>query len=127
MKRFALVLAACGAAQPAPPPPPAVKYAAATKVEPVEGHVTLVDFWSESCEACVVVGGMIAVKIAKDDRVVVRKIDVGDGFTPIAKQYEITVLPHWDVYDKHQRLRYRLIGPECLRAPALAAELLAER
>lgn len=119
-----LVLAACGAAKS---PPPAVKSAAATNVEPVAGHVTLVDFWSESCAACVVVGGMIAVKIAKEDRVVVRKIDVGDGFTPIAKQYDIRALPHWDVYDTRGRLRYRLIGPECLRAPQLAAELLAEK
>jgi hypothetical protein len=70
---------------------------------------------------------MIAVKIAKEDRVVVRKIDVGDGFTPIAAQYAVTVMPRWDVYDTHQRLRYRLIGPECLRAPQLATELLAER
>jgi thiol-disulfide isomerase/thioredoxin len=123
VKRWLLVIAACGA----PQPPPAAKYAAATKVEPVANHVTLVDFWSESCEACVVVGGMIAVKIAKDDRVIVRKIDVGDGFTPIAKQYDIATLPHWDVYDTKQRLRYRLIGPECLRAPELAAELLHER
>jgi len=70
---------------------------------------------------------MIAVKIAKDDRVIVRKIDVGDGFTPIAKQYDITVLPHWDVYDTKRRLRYRLIGPQCLRAPQLAADLLNEQ
>lgn len=122
MKRLLLVVAACGA----PQTKPVAKYDAATTVEPVAGHVTLVDFWSESCEACVVIGGMIAVKIAKDDRVVVRKIDIGDGFTPIAKQYDITTLPHWDVYDTKRRLRYRLIGPECLRAPQLAAELLAE-
>jgi hypothetical protein len=125
VKRLVLVLAACGGATPASAP--AVKYADATKVEPIAGHVTLVDFWSESCAACVVVGGMIAVKIAKEDRVVVRKIDVGDGFTPIAAQYAVTVMPRWDVYDTHQRLRYRLIGPECLRAPQLATELLAER
>ena len=124
MKRVLLLVAACGAPQQ---PRPVAKSQAATKVEPVVDHVTLVDFWSESCEACVVVGGMIAVKIAKDDRVVVRKVDVGDGFTPIAKQYDVTTLPHWDVYDTKQRLRYRLIGPECLRAPELAAELLHER
>ena len=41
---------------------------------------------------------------------IVRKVDVGDGFTPIAKAYDIGALPHWNVYDKRGRLRYNLIG-----------------
>jgi thiol-disulfide isomerase/thioredoxin len=120
VKRILLVLAACGGTHPPP------KSAAATSVEPVAGHVTLVDFWGESCTACVVVEAKIATAVAHEDRVVIRKIDVGDGFTPIAKQHDITVLPYWEVYDTHRRLRYRLIGPDSLRAPQLAAELLAE-
>ena len=90
------------------------------------GYVTIVDFWSTSCEACVIVTGMIAVQIAKEPQVVVRKVDVGDGFTAVAKAYDIGTLPHVNVYDRKQRLRYRLIGPEALRAPVLARELLAE-
>lgn len=122
MIRIALVcLIACGHAPP--PAPPAVKSAAIAdgnvEAATVAGHVTLVDYWSESCGACGVVAGMIAVAIAREDRIIVRKIDVGD-------RADIRLLPHWQVYDRHRRLRYRLFGKECLRAPALAQELLAE-
>ena len=133
MTRAALlaVLVACSSA-PKPPPvaPPAKSIdftGARVEDATVEGYVTLVDFWSESCAACTVVGGMIAVKIAPNDRVIVRKVDVGDGLGPISQTYNISALPHWKVYDTHRRLRFILVGPDCLRAPELAAQLLAER
>ncbi len=130
MKRLLLVLAACSSTpHPAPPPAPVAKSLDITgRVEDsvVAGRVTLVDFWSESCAACIVVGGHVAVAIAPDDRIVVRKVDVGDGTTSIALDYDVSTLPHWKIYDTHKRLRYVLIGSEVLRAPKLAAELLAE-
>ncbi len=92
----------------------------------VPGYVTVIDFWSESCGACTVVGGMLAVQVAHQPRVVIRKVDVGDGLTPVAKRYEIGALPHYDVYDKQRRLRYVLVGNDCLRAPAIANQLAAE-
>lgn len=123
------VLAGCGGAQPAP-----VKSAelnrggAAVKVEDalVAGYVVLAEFWSESCAACTVVEGKIAEQIANQPHVIVRKVDVGDGFTPAAKAYDVGTLPHVNVYDTRRRLRYRLIGPQALRAPELARELLRE-
>ncbi|HEX5060041.1 MAG TPA: thioredoxin family protein [Kofleriaceae bacterium] len=132
MKRWLLALAACGASTP--PPTPVDKTVqlntdgALVHVEDslVDGYVTIVDFWSTSCEACTIVTGMIAVQIAKQPQVIVRKVDVGDGFTAVAKAYDIGTLPHVNVYDRKRRLRYRLIGPEALRAPTLARELLAE-
>jgi thiol-disulfide isomerase/thioredoxin len=130
VKSAALVLAiaACSSAPPQPPAPPKTADFAGSRVEDatVAGYVTLVDFWSESCAACVVVADKIAVKIANSDRVIVRKVDVGDGFTPIAQAYQISALPHWKVYDTKRRLRFILVGPDCLRAPDLANELLSE-
>jgi hypothetical protein len=127
--KLAVLAVLAGCAGHAPPPP--AKYADVTtpKVEDatVAGYVTLVDFWGESCAACKVVEGKIGEQIATHDHVIVRKVDVGDGFTPIARAYNVTVLPHWHVYDTKRRLRFILIGPECLRAPTLAAELLAEK
>lgn len=90
------------------------------------GYVSVVDFWSESCGACTVVGGMLAVQVAKADGVVIRKIDVGDGFTDVAKQFQIGALPHYNIYDKAKRLRYVLVGNDCLKAPELAIQLAAE-
>ncbi|HUS26964.1 MAG TPA: thioredoxin family protein [Kofleriaceae bacterium] len=131
MKRVALLaaLVACSSAAPPPPVPPKVADITGPRIEDstVEGYVTLVDFWSESCAACFVVADKIAPQIAGNDRVIVRKVDVGDGFTPIAQAYKISALPHWKVYDTKRRLRFILVGPDCLRAPDLANQLLSER
>ena len=127
------VLVACG--HPiAPAPVPAAKSVQLNKPgEPVElapalpaGYVSVVDFWSESCGACTIVGGMLAVQVAYADGVVIRKIDVGDGFTPVAKQFQIGALPHYNIYDKAKKLRYVLVGNDCLKAPELAIQLAAE-
>jgi len=133
-----LVLAACGHA--AAPDPRSAAPAVPEKTvqlnaagEPVDvaaalpaGYVTVVDFWSESCHACVGLGGMLAVGVAKDPRVVIRKIDVGDGFTPVARAYQIDALPHYLIYDKRKRLRYDLVGADCVEAATIAKRLAAE-
>ncbi len=128
MKRFALVLAACSAPAPAKTlrlnaPGAMIDVNAAV----VADYVTIVDFWSESCGACKVVADKIADAIAAQPRVVVREVDVGDGVGPLAHAYDIGALPHYNVYDRARRLRYVLVGNDCLRAPQLARELVEER
>jgi hypothetical protein len=130
--RFALVVLAqlaCGAS-PAPPPKTLQLNAAGAVVRiedaAVRGYITLVDFWSDYCAACTEVAAKIDAEIHDDSRVIVRKVDVGDGFTPVAKAYDIGLLPHWRVFDRHARLRFVLVGKDCLRAPELARQLLAE-
>jgi hypothetical protein len=129
-----VVVAACSAHATAPAPPPAksVQLNATGAMVDVDaalvtGYVTVVDFWSESCGACGVVGGMLAVGVAHEPRVVVRKVDVGDGFTEIARAYQIGALPHFNVYDRHRRLRYVLVGNDCTNAAKLAVELAREQ
>lgn len=134
MKRLLIVLAACAhpvAAPVGPPPAKSIQLnapGAAIDVQPalVPGYVTVVDFWSPSCGACTVVGGMLAVQTAHDPAVVIRKVDVGDGLTEVAKAYDINALPHYNVYDKRRRLRYVLVGNDCLQAPRLARQLAQE-
>ena len=90
------------------------------------GYVTVVDFWSVSCEACIVQGEKLAAGVAEEPRVLIRKVDVGDGDTPVAAAYKIAVLPHFFIYDKHKRLRYDLLGPDCSDAAKYARQLAAE-
>ena len=131
---LALVLACGHAKSTAPPPPPPPKSLQLNKPgEPVAldqhlvaGYVTVVDFWGEHCGACVVVGGYLAVGVAQQDRVLIRKIDVGDGFTQVAKDHDIGALPHYRIYDKQKRLRYDLVGNDCLKASEIARALAAE-
>jgi thiol-disulfide isomerase/thioredoxin len=90
------------------------------------GYVTVVDFWSQSCEACGPLGQRLETGVADEPRVVIRKVDVGDGDTPVAEAYRIAALPHFFIYDKQKRLRYDLVGPDCLAAARYARELAAE-
>lgn len=138
MTRLALLLLlACGApattstAPSSPPPHKSLQLNAPGVLVDVDaalpaGFVTVVDFWGEHCGACEVVGGMLAVQVAKQDRVLIRKVDVGDGFTPVAQHYKIGALPHYRVYDKHKQLRYVLVGNDCLKAPEIAKQLASE-
>ena len=131
-----LALGACHApppAAPAPTAPPEKTVQLNAPGEPVDiptvlpaGYVSVVDFWSETCEACVIYGGMLAVGVAKDPRILVRKIDVGDGFTPVARTYQISALPHFLIYDKQKRLRYDLVGSDCEQASQFARQLASE-
>ena len=56
----------------------------------------------------------------------IRKIDVGDGFTPVARAYDIGALPHFRVFDKHQRLRFVLEGNDTVKASDIAKQLASE-
>ena len=129
---FAVAVAACAGAA-AEGPPPAKELQVNHTGEAVEltrvlvpDYVTIVDFWSESCGACEVVGGMTAVAIARQPGIVVRKIDVGDGDTEVARQYQIGALPHYQVYDRHGKLRFDFVGNDCLKASTVAMQLLHE-
>jgi len=131
----AAIVAGCGAraAAPADPPsPPKSLQVNATgalvdvDAATVSGYVTVIDFWSESCGACEVVGGMLAVQVAQQPMVVIRKVDVGDADNALGHAYKIGALPHFNVYDKQRRLRYVLVGNDCLKAPDRARELAAE-
>ena len=90
------------------------------------GYVTVVDFWSQSCEACGPLGQRLETGVADEPRVVIRKVDVGDGDTPVAAAYQIAALPHFFIYDKQRRLRYDLVGADCVEAATIARRLAAE-
>ena len=128
MRRAALVLVACATA--APPPRvlqvnrPGENVGIARAVVP--GYVTVVDFWSADCQACTQVAAQVEPALAAEPRVVIRRVDVGDGVTPVARAYEITALPHYNVYDRRGHLRHVLVGSDCLQAPALAHALASE-
>ena len=136
MKLALVLVTACGAAAPPVTSEALVPVkeidlnhdAALVKVEDstVQGFVTIVDFWSESCGACVEVHARVAAGIADQQKTILRKVDVGDGFTAVAHAYDISALPHYNVYDTKRRLRFILVGSDCLRAPDLAKQLLAE-
>lgn len=131
----AVVLGACGApaAPAAPRPPPAKVVQVNATGEAVElgailepGHVTVVDYWATWCGACELVDERLMATIVDEPAIVVRKIDVGDGETPVARQHQVGALPHLRIYDRAGNLRHVLTGNDAFAAGDLARALAAE-
>jgi thiol-disulfide isomerase/thioredoxin len=132
-----MVLIACGHPPPTPskPVPEPEKMSqinapgAVVDIEKslVPGYVTVIDFWAEWCGACHVVGEMLTTGVAQEPKILIRKVDVGaDAFTPVAAAYQIGGLPHYRVYDKHGKMRYLLVGNDCVKASEIAKQLVLE-
>jgi thiol-disulfide isomerase/thioredoxin len=134
ISRIVVVVAvsACGAPRTTTPDVPKVAQLNRTgelvdiDAELVTGVVTVVDFWADWCAACTTVEARLMSEIGDLPAIVIRKIDVGDGSTPVARAYKIGALPHYRIFDRERRLRYVLVGNDTLQAGALARELANE-
>lgn len=132
MTRVALAivaLAACGS--PHPRPAQFVDVNAPGELVDVEatlvpGLVNVIDFRADWCGACVEVDAELRATVTGDPRIVVRRVDIGDGQTAIAGAYRIRGLPHVVIVDRRGDIRYRLIGTEAREAGALARRVADE-
>jgi hypothetical protein len=92
----------------------------------VPGMITIVDFHAAWCRACDKIEAMVLADLEHGEDIVLRRVDVGAGRTPVAEAYDVGILPHMKIYDRLRRLRYVLVGNDTLRAVEIARGLRAE-
>jgi thioredoxin 1 len=70
----------------------------------VRGKVTIVDFYADWCGPCRLIAPHLE-KIAREDPdVVLRKIDIINWASEVAKQYNINSIPRIEIYDRAGKL-----------------------
>ena len=68
------------------------------------GNVTIVDFYADWCGPCRVVEPTIKQLAQSDPEIAVRKVDIVEWGSAVAKQYHVSVLPRVEVYGRKGQL-----------------------
>jgi thiol-disulfide isomerase/thioredoxin len=76
------------------------------------GQTTIIDFYSHSCPPCMKLAPMLDAMAAKRPRTQVVKLNIDrpgsngiDFDSPLAKQYNLTGIPHMMVFDENGQLK----------------------
>lgn len=88
------------------------------------GYVTIIDFYADWCGACKIAEDKLVTGIEDQDRIVVRKVNIDDDTSAVAKHYDVGALPHLRVYDGNGELAYVLVGNDAMTAAEKALEVL---
>ena len=96
------------AARP-PPPPSRPKPARASasgprpeatgSIEPERGKITIVDFYADWCGPCRHIGPILEKIAEGNSNIVLQKVNI-DKHRDLAKEYNVTSIPHIFIYDK---------------------------
>lgn len=104
---------------------PGVAVAMHNVLEP--GLVTVLEFYADWCGACKIIEKKVMAAIGAHARIVLRKINIEDDTSPVAKQYAVGALPHVRIFDRKGKLAYVLVGNSATKAGKLAVEVAARQ
>lgn len=76
------------------------------------GNITVVDFYADWCGPCKQISPMLEELARTDPEIALRKVDIVDWTKPVAKQYNITSIPHVNVYGRKGSLIGEVSGAD---------------
>jgi thioredoxin 1 len=68
------------------------------------GNVTIVDFYADWCGPCKAVEPTIQQLAKSDPEIAVRKIDIVNWASPVARQYHVSTIPRVEIYGRKGEL-----------------------
>ncbi len=83
----------------------------------VTGSVTIVDFYADWCGPCKELSPTLEQLAKTDGEVALRKIDIINWESPVARQYGVSSIPRVEIYDRKGKLvgTVRGVSPEEVR------------
>jgi len=70
----------------------------------VKDHIVIFDFYADWCGPCKILGPKIEELINKNEKLLLRKINIVNWNSEVAKQYQIQFVPNVRVYDTQGQL-----------------------
>ena len=76
------------------------------------GNVTVVDFYADWCGPCRELSPSLEQMASTDPEIALRKIDIVNGNTAVARQYNVHSIPQVNVYNRGGRLVGTVVGAD---------------
>jgi thiol-disulfide isomerase/thioredoxin len=76
------------------------------------GNVTVVDFYADWCGPCRMLSPYLEQMASSDPQIVLRKIDIVNSNTPVARQFNIHSIPQVNVYNRLGQLVGTVVGAD---------------
>jgi len=86
------------------------------------GNVTVVDFYADWCPACKWLSPHLEQMASSDPEIAVRKIDIVNWKTAVARQYHIGSIPQVNVYNRGGRLVGTVVGGDVDKIKSYVAQ-----
>lgn len=86
------------------------------------GNITIVDFYADWCGPCKMIAPTLDKLVKSDSGIALRKIDIVDWTSPVARQHHVQVLPFVQIYDRKGRLVGTVAGVDPKRIEQYVAQ-----
>lgn len=86
------------------------------------GNVTIVDFYADWCGPCRMISPALEKMANTDPEVALRKIDIVNWTTPVAKQYNVHSIPQVNVYGRSGKLVGTVKGVDAAQVERYVAQ-----